>query len=144
MDALDRLFSGMRVSSTGLMAERVRMDVISENIANARTTRTADGEPYRRKLVYFQPILEDRFRRGGGAPEGVGVPYVGEDHSSEYMEVMEPGHPDADAEGMVRYPNVNAVVEMADLVTAMRAYEANLTAQQGFVQMAERALELLR
>ena len=144
MNSLDRLFSGMRITSTGLSAERMRMDVIAENIANARTTRTPGGGPYRRKVVYFQPLLREAFLRGDSAPQGVSVPLVAEDHSSDFVRVQEDGHPDADSEGMVHYPNINSVVEMADLVTAMRAYEANLTAQQGFVQMAERALELLR
>ena len=144
MKALDSLFAGMRVSSSGLAAERMRMDVISENIANARTTRTPDGGPYRRKVVHFEPMVREAFFRGEKAADGVGVAKVAHDYSSDFVRINEPGHPDADGDGMVHYPNVNAVVEMADLVTSMRAYEANLSAQQGFVQMAQRALELLR
>ena len=120
------------------------MDVISENIANARTTRTPEGGPYRRKVIHFEPLVREAFLRGEEAPRGVGVARIDRDYSNDFVRISEPGHPDADADGMVHYPNVNAVVEMADLVTSMRAYEANLTAQQGFVQMAQRALELLR
>ena len=143
MSGIDSLFSGMRISSTGLAAERFRMDVISENIANSRTTATPDGGPYRRKLVSFAPLLRDSLR-DAGISLGVEEPEVVEDFSNEFVRVLEPGHPDADSEGMVRYPNVNAAVEMADMVTSMRAYEANLSAQETFVRMAERALELLR
>ena len=143
MSGIDSLFSGMRISSTGLAAERFRMDVISENIANSRTTATPDGGPYRRKLVSFAPLLRDSLR-DAGISLGVQEPEVVEDFSNEFVRVLEPGHPDADSEGMVRYPNVNAAVEMADMVTSMRAYEANLSAQETFVRMAERALELLR
>jgi len=144
MNTLDSLFSGMRVASSGLAAERLRMDVITENIANARITRTPEGGPYRRKLIHFEPLVREAFLRGESAPAGVGVASVSQDFSSDFVRIRERGHPDADADGMVTYPNVNTVVEMADLVTSMRAYEANLSAQQGFVQMAQKALELMR
>ncbi len=134
----------MRVTSTGLQAERMRMNVITDNIANARATRTPEGGPYRRKLIHFEPLVREAFMRGEQAPKGVGVAKITRDFSSDFVRISEPGHADADSEGMVLYPNVNSVVEMADLVTSMRAYEANLTAQQGFVQMAQRAMELLR
>ena len=142
MNAIERLFSGMRISSTGLLAERARIDVIAENIANARTTRTPEGGPYRRKLVVFEPLVSDD--RDSDVPAGVARPRVIEDRSTPYELVLDPSHPDARADGMVELPNVNTVMEMADLITALRAYEANLTAQQTFVQMAERALELVR
>ena len=134
----------LQVSASGLSAERTRLQTTSQNIANARITRTPEGGPYRRKVVYFEPLMKQAFLRGKEMPHGVGVPRVGRDHSSDFVRIHEPGHPDADADQMVHYPNVNTVVEMADLVTSMRAYEANLAAQQGFVQMAQRALELLR
>jgi flagellar basal-body rod protein FlgC len=142
MNAIERLFSGMRISSGGLLAERARIDVIAENIANARTTRTPEGGPYRRKLVVFEPLLADE--GDSAVPSGVALPRVIEDRRTPYELVLDPSHPDARADGMVELPNVNTVMEMADLITALRAYEANLTAQQTFVQMAERALELVR
>jgi len=152
MNGIDRFFSGLRISSSGLAAERLRMDVIAENIANARTTRTADGGPYRRKVVVFEPLVEEAGRargaRGRGGPghrvEGVRAARVEHDPSSAAERVHEPGHPDADADGMVAMPNVNTLREMADLITAMRAYDAGIAAQEAFVRSAERALELLR
>lgn len=142
MNVLNDFFRGMRVSATGLQAERQRIDVIAENIANARTTRTPEGGPYRRKLVVFEPMLA-RLGEELGA-EGVVAKDVVQDWTTSFERVLDPGHPDADAEGMVSYPNVNAVIEMADLITALRAYEANITAQENFIRMAERALQLAR
>jgi flagellar basal-body rod protein FlgC len=143
MSGFDQLFSGLRTASSGLSAERVRMDVIAENVANARTTRTATGGPYTRKIVRFEPILR---QVAGRSLETLGVRAAGveADRESPYGMVHDPSHPDADASGYVRYPNVNSVLEMTDLITAMRAYEANLTVQQNFLQMAERALQLAR
>ncbi len=145
MSGLDNLFSGMRIAATGLTAERTRIDVIAENIANARTTRTPEGGPYRRKVVVFEPLMQ-QVLKGGRREEFTGVvaSRVEPDFSSSFQVVREPGHPDANADGMVEYPNVNAVLEMSDLITALRAYEANLTAQENFVRMAERALRLLQ
>jgi len=147
MSGMDKLFSGMRISATGLTAERTRIDIIAENIANARTTRTPEGGPYRRKVVRFEPLLRDSMGFGPGAEDnvlGVVASSVEHDYSSDPQLVLEPGHPDANADGMVAYPNVNTVLEMADLITALRAYEANLTAQENFVRMAERALRILQ
>jgi flagellar basal-body rod protein FlgC len=151
MTGIDRFFSGLRISASGLAAERLRMDVIAENIANARTTRTADGGPYRRKVVVFEPMVEQAGRpgargRGPGARrvDGVRAARVEFDPSSAAERVHEPGHPDADADGMVSMPNVNTLREMADLITAMRTYDAGIAAQEAFVRSAERALELLR
>ncbi len=143
MNTLDRFFTGMRISATGLAAERTRIDVIAENIANARTTRTSDGGPYRRKLVLFEPLLQ-RIVGGEERVEGVLATRVVLDRSTDFERILDPSHPDAGPDGMVAYPNVNTVLEMADLITALRAYEANLTAQENFVRMAERALELAR
>ena len=146
MSGLDRLFSGMRISATGLSAERVRIDTIAENIANARTTRTPQGGPYRRKMVVFEPIMRRALGARGGedAYDGVAASRVVQDYSTPFQSVLEPGHPDADATGNVAYPNVNTVIEMADLIMSLRAYEANVTAQENFVRMAERALQLAR
>jgi flagellar basal-body rod protein FlgC len=143
MSEIDSLFSGLRVSSEGLLAERARVDVIAENIANANTTRTSGGGPYRRKQVVFERVARDAFSRRE-TPRGPGAIRVTEDHSTPFVSILSPGHPDADANGSVLYPNVNAVLEMTDLITALRAYEANLAAQEGFVRMAERALEIAR
>lgn len=135
------LFSSLRISSSGLTAERTRMDVIARNIANARVTRTPDGGPYRRQVVNFEPLLQ-QLRNGTTVGRGVRVSSVSDDLSTPFEEIHDPTHPDADANGLVRYPNVETTREMADLITAMRAYEANLEAQRGFVRMAERALQL--
>lgn len=143
MDGFEGFFSGMRVSASGLLAERTRMDVIAENLANARTTRTPDGGPYRRKIALFEAVFE-RSLAGEERPVGVRAVRVVPDRASDFERVLDPGHPDAGADGIVLYPNVNTVMEMTDLITAMRAYEANLTAQENFVRMAERALELIR
>jgi len=141
-DGFDGFFTGMRIAATGLTAERTRMDVIAENLANARTTRTPDGGPYRRKVVLFEPLLAEV--GGEQQTQGVKAIDVQPDRHTDFERVLDPGHPDAGPDGIVLYPNVNTVLEMADLITAMRAYEANLTAQENFVRMAERALDLLR
>jgi flagellar basal-body rod protein FlgC len=143
MSGIGNLFSGMRTSASGLTAERTRIDVIAENIANARTTRTPEGGPYRRKVVMFEPLLEESLG-GEKTSFGVGATQVVPDMNSAFERVLDPSHADAGPDGFVEYPNVNTVLEMADLITAMRAYEANLTAQENFVRMAERALELAR
>ncbi len=142
MEGTNGFFTGMRICASGLSAERERMDVIAENLANARTTRTTDGGPYRRKVVLFEPILEKL--EGEERTLGVKATRVSVDRATDFERVLDPGHPDAGVDGIVLYPNVNTVMEMADLITSMRAYEANLTAQENFVRMAERALELLR
>ena len=137
------LFSGMRASASGLAAERVRIDVIARNIANSQVTRTPDGGPYRRQVVHFAPILE-KLADGRVVESGVRVSGVHDDMSTPFEVIHDPGHPDADSSGNVRYPNVHATREMADLITAMRAYEANLSAQESFLRMAERALRLMQ
>ena len=144
MDPLRNLFSGMRASASGMSAERIRMDVIAKNLANAQTTRMpGDGlpEPYRRQEVHFAPILR-RLESGAEVVEGVHVSEISGDYRTPFEELYDPMHPDADANGVVRMPNVNTMKEMADLMTAVRAYEANLRAQETFVRMAERALRL--
>ncbi len=140
--ALDGFFGGMRTSSSGLTAERTRMDVIAENIANARTTRTPDGGPYQRKLVDFQTVLRESAH--GDQVLGVSAAKIVRDSSTPFKLEHDPGHPDADDQGNVHYPNVNSVLETADLITAMRSYQSNLAAQESFVRMAERALEIAR
>jgi flagellar basal-body rod protein FlgC len=140
MDGIQNLFSGLRTSSTGLAAERKRIDVIARNIANAHTTNTPEGGPYKRQVVRFEPLLEQV--QGGLQVTGVRIAAIESDPSQSFEQLHDPSHPDADENGMVLLPNVNATREMADMITAMRAYEANLTAQDSFVKMAERALRL--
>jgi len=144
MDGIRSLFSGFRATASGMSAERVRMDVIARNIANANTTRMPGSDepnPYRRQVVHFAPILQEL---GGGRQEvrGVRVTEIAPDTKTPFEEIYDPTHPDADENGVVRMPNVNTMKEMADLMTAVRAYEANLKAQDSFVRMAERALRL--
>ena len=141
MDGIGNLFSGMRASATGLSAERIRIDVIARNLANAETTRTPSGGPYRRQVVHFEPLLR-RAQDGSLQSVGVRAARVTDDTSTALEQVFNPSHPDADAKGFVTMPNVNATREMADLITAMRAYEANLSAQEAFVRMAEQTLRL--
>lgn len=143
MSGLERLFGGMRSTSMGLSAERARMDVIAENIANARTTKTASGLPYRRQVVRFEPIMETG-PDGNITAMGVRAAEVMQDFDTPMDRIYDPANPDADKDGFVEMPNVSATREMADLVTAMRAYEANIKVQENFSQMAERALRLAR
>ena len=141
------LFGGLEISASALTAERLRMDVVAENLANAQTTRGADGQPYRRKEVVLQEragsfgaSLSTAMNRGGG---GVQAAAIVEDQTP-LKRVYDPGHPDADADGYVAMPNVDTVTEMVDLIGAQRAYEANVTAMQAAKQMFTRTLELLR
>ncbi|MCR4402720.1 MAG: flagellar basal body rod protein FlgC [Firmicutes bacterium] len=149
------VFSSFRISATGLAAERLRMDVIANNIANVNTTRTEDGGPYRRRQAVFQALVTRFWRTGFGTSEqrglgrrvaeapGRGVAVVGivEDPSPPRM-VYDPGHPDADARGYVAMPNVDPVRELVDMISATRAYEANVTALNAAKTMAMRALEI--
>jgi flagellar basal-body rod protein FlgC len=137
------LFAASAISGTGLSAERYRMEVIANNIANANSTKSANGGPYRRQDVVFAEVLGGM--GGGGLPAFGGVQAVDliEDQT-EFPRVYLPGHPEADAEGMVTMPNVNLPFEMVNLLTASRAYEANLRASQTFRTMNEQALILIR
>jgi flagellar basal-body rod protein FlgC len=145
------MFDALNVSATGLTAERLRMDVTAENLANAQTTRGADGQPYRRKEVVLAEVQSGGFggtlakaMTGGGAqPGGVEVEAITQDATPGKL-VYDPGHPDADAEGYVRMPNVDTVAEMVDLISASRAYEANVTAMNAAKQMFTKTLDLLR
>ena len=148
------LFDAIDASGSGLSAERLRMDVTSENLANAQTTKGADGQPYRRKEVVLQEagadgtsfasVLSSMQGTGGGkSVHGVTVSGIVED-SSALKRVYDPGHPDADKDGYVTMPNVNTVTEMTDLISASRAYEANVTAMQTAKTMFTKTLDLLR
>lgn len=139
--SLDAVFRSMRIASSSLTAERARIDTITKNIANARTTRVPEtGEPYRREEVSFAPIMQ-KMRGGDDQFMGIRVDEFLED-DSPFEEVYDPNHVDADERGVVLYPNVNTMKEMADLVTAVRAYEASLSVQDTFERMADRALRL--
>jgi flagellar basal-body rod protein FlgC len=145
------LFGGLEVSASGLTAERLRMDVTAENLANAQTTRGANGQAYRRKEVVLQETpgsfgasLTAAMGSGSGSSGGVQVAGIVQDTTTPLKRVYDPGHPDADAQGYVSMPNVDTVTEMVDLISAQRAYEANVTAMQAAKQMFSRTLELLR
>lgn len=142
------LFAAADISASGLAAERMRLEVVAHNIANAFSTRSANGGPYRRQDVVFSAVLNQRLggkRRGGRSdpPGGVQVTGVVEDMSALHR-IHNPGHPDADKEGYVTMPNVDLPVEMVNMITASRAYEANLRAMQFFRQMTEQSYSLLR
>jgi len=140
--------NSMGISASALTATRLRMDVITENLANSDTTRTETGDPYRRKYVVFQERTNDRsfasfFNRARKAPGGVRVLHIGHDQS-EFKLDYNPNHPDADENGYVRLPNVEVVQEMVDMMSAVRAYEANITALNAFKDMAVKTLEIGR
>ena len=142
------LFQSFNINTSGLTAQRFRMDVISENVANVTTTRTEDGTPYTRKIVTFQEkrtttfsrVLEDT--REAFLGNGVKVSRVSDDTESDYIMKYEPSHPDADENGYVSYPNVNIITEMTNMIDASRAYEANLTAFETSKAIALKGLEL--
>ena len=131
------LFNATNISASGLSAERLRMEVIANNIANAHSTRDLNGDAFRRQNVVFEAEF-DRLM-----PKGVRVVDVTPD-TSELPRVYRPGHPDADADGMVTMPNVQVPNEMVDLITASRGYEANLRVLRSFREMVNSALEVLR
>lgn len=142
--------NSINVSASGLTAEKLRMDVISKNIANANTTRTANGTPYRRQVVVFDgegsnvpfsQYLNDASKSMIGG--GVKVKGIVED-KTPFKLVYEPGHPDADEKGYVKMPNVDVMTEMVNMITASRAYEANVTALNTAKSIAMKALEIGR
>lgn len=140
----------INTSASALTAERLRMDIISKNIANANTTRTANGTPYRRQVLIFQEAEKNvpfshfinteinKFSKGG-----VKVSSVIED-KSEFKLVYNPGHPDANEKGYVRMPNVDIMVEMVNMISATRAYEANVTSINSTKNMVMKALDIGR
>jgi flagellar basal-body rod protein FlgC len=146
------MFGGMEISATALTAQRLRMNVTAENLANANSTKGADGQPYRRKEVVLQSVGQGGFGSqlnaamgsgSGMAPGGVQVAAVAEDQTAGKL-VYDPSHPDANAQGYVQMPNVDTVTEMVDLIDAQRAYEANVTAMSASKQMFAKTLEILR
>jgi len=142
------LFGMLEVSGSALTAERRRAEIVTSNMANAETTRTPEGGPYRRKLVVFRARPMQQFPAmlagfGGGAARGVQVEQVVAD-SKPPIERYQPGHPDANQKGFVAYPAIDPVEETADLMGAMRAYELNASAVQATKTMIQESLDLLR
>ena len=136
------------VSASGLRAQRLRMDVIAANLANAQSTRTPEGGPYRRRDVVLAAAPEggtfdEMLGAAGGAGGGVEVSRIVEDDAPPQL-VFDPGHPDADANGYVAMPNVNVITEMVDMMAATRAYEANVAAMNATKRVLEAALEIGR
>ncbi|OJU81558.1 MAG: flagellar basal body rod protein FlgC [Solirubrobacterales bacterium 70-9] len=148
------LFGALEISASGLTAQRLRMDVTSANLANAQTTRTPGGGPYRRQTVVLQESapasgaesfagnLAGALGGGEGAPAGVEVAAIVPD-TTPLRRVYEPGNPEADGQGYVTYPNVNPVTEMTDLIDASRSYQADITAMQTTKTVFQKTIELL-
>ena len=143
------MFTSFDINASGMTAQRYRMDIISENIANANTTRTEDGTPYRRKVVTFEEkgshtpfahVLNQARDKYSGS--GVKVTGVYEDTWTEMNKVYDPSHPDADENGYVTYPNVDTVTEMVNLIDASRSYEANATAFESSKSIAVQGLNI--
>jgi flagellar basal-body rod protein FlgC len=143
------LFSAWEVSATGLAAQRMRVDLLVQNLANSETTRTPEGGPYRRRDAIFmsepmpasfRTLLEGRMTE---PPVGVAVAEITVDESEPERRYL-PGHPDADAEGYVAFPRLNPVEDMVDLTAAVRSYQANLSAMSAVKEMLQRSLDLVR
>lgn len=143
--AFNEALSPLNISSSGMSAERLRMEVVANNVANAMSTRTPGGGPFRRQEVVFSSVLSNQMGRAGGSPQFGGVRAVEiVNDPSEFIKVYQPGHPDADRDGMVSYPNVQMPLEMTNLITASRAYEANMRVAKSYQQMLQQSLALLR
>lgn len=144
------IFSSINISSSALTAERTRMDVIAKNLANANTTRTQSGDPYRRKVTVFKEaregnsfkrILDSKKNENRSTSRGVEVVGIVEDRTP-FRQVYNPGHPDADEKGYVTMSNVDTITEMVDMISATRSYEANATALTTSKNMLMKALEI--
>jgi len=144
------LLSSMSISAAGMSAQRTRMDIVAENIANAESTRTKGGGPYRRRQVVFQAtapeqkfsnVFNSAFR--SDSQQSVKAAYIAQD-KKPFREVYDPSHPDANAQGLVKMPNVNPVEEMVDMNAASRSFEANVTTLEASKRMFLKSLELLR
>ncbi|GAA0107095.1 flagellar basal body rod protein FlgC [Clostridium tertium] len=132
------IFNTMRISASGLSAERLRMDTITSNITNATTTRGEDGKPYVRKIAVFQENLDEAKKLNGVKAVGI------VEDESPLKSVYDPTHPDANEDGYVTMPNVNLLNEMADIIAASRAYEANVDTLNASKSMFTKSLELGR
>lgn len=140
------IFNSFNISASGMTAQRLRTDTISQNLANVNTTSTSSGGPYRRQTVVFQEkessSFNDMLTSSGRVGTGVKVKAIVEDTWTDMIEVYDPSHPDADENGYVTYPNVNTVTEMTNLIDATRAYEANVTAFNASKTMAMKGLSI--
>jgi len=136
-----KIFDTLAISASGLTAERLRMDTIASNVANANTTRTEEGGPYRRKVAVFREKLSSEIAKNGGGSAGVEAVGIEED-MSPFKKVYDPSHPDADQDGYVELPNVNLLNEMVDIIASTRAYEANVTVLNSSKGMYSKALEI--
>ena len=143
------MLTSFDINATGMTAERYRMDIISENVANANTTRTEDGTPYRRKVVVFEEknshiLFHQLMNKSTDSYSGTGVKVTGvyEDKWTEGNMVYDPSHPDADENGYVMYPNVNIVTEMTNLIDASRGDEANATAFEASKAIAQAGIQI--
>ena len=144
------IFTSFDIYSSGLTAQRYRMDIISQNLANANTTRTQDGSVYRRKVVVFEEkngqtpfsrVLNTATDKYSGT--GVKVSSIQEDTWNDMVQVYDPSHPDADENGYVMYPNVSTITEMTNLIDASRAYQSNATAFEASKNIASTGLNLI-
>lgn len=140
-------FGAMDISASGMTAQRLRTDVIAENIANVNTTRDENGNAYRRKTVVFEEKPSNSFNdylsvASSSIGNGVKVSSIVEDTHTAMTLVYDPSHPDANEEGYVEYPNVNTVTEMTNLIDATRSYEANATAFDASKSMAQAGLQI--
>lgn len=129
--------TGIQATGSALTAEKVRMDIVAQNIANANTTRDVDGKAYQRKVVTFETMLDG----STGSSNGVKIGRILNDPTPG-QKVYNPQHPHADKDGMVTMPNVNSAIEMVDLISASRAYEANLAVARNAKAMASKALSI--
>ena len=138
------ILAGISSTSSALNAQRTRLDFIAQNIANAQTTRGPDGRPFQRQIVSFESELLRAGEGGGFGGAGLSTVRVADvrPDPTPGQRIHDPGHPDADAQGMVTLPNVNLAYEMVDLITASRAYEANLAVAKNSRQMALKTLEI--
>ncbi len=141
------ILTALKISGSGLKAERARLNVTAMNLANANTTRTMEGGPYRAKSVVFgsRPVenFSDTLNSSQSKLRKVEVVQVVEDNKP-FKEVYDPSHPDADANGIVQFPNVDTAEQMVDMISAKRGYEANVTAIDAVKSMALKALEISR
>ena len=150
------IFSNINIAASGLTAQRSRLDVIANNIANVNTTRTTEGGPFRRSRVVFRPRVSQPYWRGpflppyldNGIGRGVKIVKIDKDYDSKPRLVYDPTHPDAiksgPRKGYVEFPNVNVVNEMVDMISASRSYEANVAIINGSMSMFLKALEIGR
>ena len=146
-------FDGYNVATSGMSAQRTRIDIVSANIANAQTTHTKDGGPYKKQNVVFKEVLlgsqdkskvKQNSQTGSLSLSGVKVSEIGNYQEQPTVLKYEPNHPDANKDGYVEYPNINPVIEMVDLIEAMRSYEANVSAFKTQKDMDTSTLDIIK